>query len=157
MKLLDRVLDLYSRALELWKSTASDARQARIASEETLRAINRRPEPPRYGQLLLLWGPVNWNTAPRAPRDSELAGAPCCASISFEMRCQTGRHYVGLAANTPVPPGAWLVSIGCSMQAVLVGNQVQNLSVGHTNILRLRDQVQLGVLVRVDVILEPLP
>jgi len=111
----------------------------------------------RHGQLLLLW---NTPRRPTLPNDvgqvSDNKGAPddrpCCAALSLEMETGKATFAAFDRLHMSVPAGAWLVGIGCTFDNVIAGNELQSLgSGGKHSVLRIRVQIQLGVILRAEV------
>lgn len=102
-----------------------------------------RPRPRQIGQLMILWND---------------ADNPGFYSVAFELERgpQTvrsdGIHY-------PIPAGAWVVAVGCTMSQVFVGVNLQDVGSGIAGVplrvVRLRDAVGVGVVLRAQVTPDP--
>jgi hypothetical protein len=91
-----------------------------------------REQPTRYATVMLLW------TEGFASVTLALMGG----HVSGELRCVV-----------PVPPGAWLVAVGCHLGSVVVGHDLQDIAMpDRSPMVRLSASVPLGVLVRFRVV-----
>lgn len=101
---------------------------------DALFVLQKELKQTRFAQLLLLWQPTD-------------TSQPGFASVGFEAT--PGTRSIELRVNVPVPEGAWLVAMGCYLNTVLVGNDLQDLAMPErSTVCKLRHPVQLGQIVR---------
>lgn len=82
---------------------------------QELSTVLRRPRVYR-AQLMLLWNPPE-------PDPSSGPGMLWAPAVFDES---SGRAYAHLRIDCHVPAGAWIVGMGCHIQQVVIGNEIQD-------------------------------
>lgn len=120
-----------NQIMRMFKNLPSDIDRIVSDTSQILRLLQQRPPRTLTGTVLVLW-------------KSE-AGAPSCLSESVEFDPSV-RNVRTIETNFPIPAGAWVVSLGCTLAGVYIGNEMQDLGINSRSpVVVLRYPVDPGV------------